>query len=105
MLPVLPAEGAAKRACLDLQVPRQARGGRERLFHLESFQIRDGEEDVPAEVRVDDRADRELDFLHRESRRLLPFFAAQERVVTVEEEKRSPLVPTLGVENRADVRV
>ena len=105
VLAVLPAEGAAVAPRLRLQVPRQAGGGGERLLDLEPGEVGDGQEHVSAEIRVDDGAEGELHLLHRETRRLLPLLPAQHRVIAVHEQQRTALVPALGIENGADVRV
>src|SRR5262249_23205116 len=90
---------------LDLQVPGQAGGGRKGFLDFEALLVRNGEEDVAAEIRIDDGAERQLDLLGREAHRLLAFLAAEDRIVAVRELQRPALVAAGRVEDGADVGV
>ena len=70
VLRVLPPDAGAEDARLDLQVARQVRRRQVRLFDLDALQVGDGQEDVGAEVGIDDRLQRQLDLLRLEAGRL-----------------------------------
>src|SRR5262249_48591890 len=67
---VLSTERRTKHSRLDLE-GGQAGGGEECLLDFQSGEVGEGEKDIRAKIRVDDRLERELQLLQGDSRRVL----------------------------------
>src|SRR5215472_9861606 len=85
---VLSTERRAKYSRLDLE-RGQAGGGEECLLDFQSAEIGDGEKDIRAKIRVDDRLERELQLLQGDSRRVLGQTAFEIGIITRQNQRRA----------------
>src|SRR5207248_9802282 len=90
---------------LDLEVPGKAGGGDERFLDLDPFEVGNGQVDLSLEIRVDDRGQRQLDFLGRESHGMPGTFGVQVRVVATEKLRSASLPSEIRIENGAEIGV
>src|SRR6516225_11014075 len=66
----------------------QAGGGEECLLDFQSVEIGDGEKDIGAKIRVDDRLERDLQLLQGNSRRFLVEAAFEVGIIPGQKERR-----------------
>src|SRR5215472_12837265 len=101
---VLSTERRTKYSRLDLE-RRQAGGGEECLLDFQSAEIGDGEKDVGAKIRVDDRLERELQLLQSDSCRVLGQAAFEIGIIARQKQRRALAESGRSGRNHRDVGI
>ncbi len=101
---VLSTECRTEYSRLDLDFG-QARGGEKRLLDFQPRQIRDGEKDVGAEIRVDDGLERKLQLLEGESSGVIRSAASEIRIVSRQNQRCALAESGYTIENHRNIGV